>query len=78
MLLWRIPQYDIEEINEIIGHANTLLTLKLYHQFSQLHYPVLVPPRTGGLCLKRVVFCRERAIGFPGVNAIVAHRITTY
>ena len=25
-------------------------------------------PRTGGLCLKRVVFCRERAIGFPGVN----------
>ena len=23
--------------------------------------------RTGGLCLERVVFCRERAIRFPGV-----------
>ena len=24
-------------------------------------------PRTGGLCLERVVFCRERVIRFPGV-----------
>ena len=28
-------------------------------------------PRTGGLCLKRVVFCRERAIRFPGVDTFL-------
>ena len=30
-------------------------------------------PITGGLCLKRVVFCRERAIRFPGVRWVLTN-----